>query len=64
MQVETEEIILDENGNPIVKPKMPATTQETLENGGSEAGKAAENGKPEEKKARKPVEQAVRLEDL
>ena len=64
LQVETEEIILDENGNPIVKPKMPATTQETLENGGSEAGKAAENGKPEEKKARKPVEQAVRLEDL
>ena len=64
LQVETEEIILDENGNPIVKPKMPATTQETLEKGGSEAGKAAENGKPEEKKARKPVEQAVRLEDL
>ena len=64
LQVETEEIILDENGNPIVKPNMPATTQETLENGGSEAGKAAENGKPEEKKARKPVEQAVRLEDL
>ena len=64
LQVETEEIILDENGNPIVKPKTPAATQETLENGGSEAGKAAENGKPEEKKARKPVEQAVRLEDL
>ena len=64
LQVETEEIILDENGNPIVKPKMPATTQETLENGGAEAGKAAANGKPEEKKARKPVEQAVRLEDL
>ena len=64
LQVETEEIILDENGNPIVKPKTPAATQETLEKGGSEAGKAAENGKPEEKKARKPVEQAVRLEDL
>ena len=54
LQVMTEDIILDEEGNPIVKPQEPA-----------EVGTATqEPAKPEEKKAHKPTEQAIKFEDL
>ena len=54
LQVMTEDISLDEEGNPIVKPQEPA-----------EVGTATqEPAKPEEKKAHKPTEQAIKFEDL
>ncbi|MDY3842365.1 MAG: transglycosylase domain-containing protein [Prevotella sp.] len=54
LQVMTEDIILDEEGNPIVKPQEPAEVSTATQ----------EPAKPEEKKAHKPTEQAIKFEDL
>ena len=58
-----EEIILDENGNPVIK-EIPAEKNEATTGTATEKKPGEEQGEKKEKKKSRPTEQAIKFDDL